>query len=167
MQKLRFEFVVAASDKDPKSSTLYITSITTEEGEKYELPFFFMTKGKCLMHTLGLGGEPRVMWDSPRPPNYGGRAYPLKPLRVSCPVPYCRELRERVQHASGAPWTCRLAFFLFYAASQLDLSGVLWLPAGQFLIRPGRGTPPLPSLFPSCCREKFPRALAPAKDPRE
>jgi len=37
MQKLRFEFVVAASDKDPKSNTLYITSITTEEGEKYEL----------------------------------------------------------------------------------------------------------------------------------
>jgi len=37
MQKLRFEFVVSASDKDPKSSTLYITSITTEEGEKYEL----------------------------------------------------------------------------------------------------------------------------------
>jgi len=37
MQKLRFEFVVTASDKDPKSNTLYITSIMTEEGEKYEL----------------------------------------------------------------------------------------------------------------------------------
>lgn len=38
MEKLRFEFVVAASEKDPKSNTLYITSITTVEGEKYELP---------------------------------------------------------------------------------------------------------------------------------
>lgn len=37
MKKLRFEFVVAALDKDLKSNTLYITSITTEEGEKYEL----------------------------------------------------------------------------------------------------------------------------------
>jgi hypothetical protein len=38
MLKLRFEFVVTAADKDPKTNTLNITSITTEEGEKYELP---------------------------------------------------------------------------------------------------------------------------------